>query len=101
MAVINSDQEDSLEVVRLLIEKGADLVAFDDWGFTPLLIAANGCFRGDRLNLKVLNFLLESSAWNFKKRFQFRSSSWNWNGTELVCCANPGNGTELKLFEKQ
>jgi len=54
----SSLQEDSLKVVKLLIEKGADLLALDNWGFTPLIEAANGSHYGKLPNLKVLDFLL-------------------------------------------
>jgi len=36
------EQEESMTIVKLLIEKGADLLALDGWSFTPLLEAANG-----------------------------------------------------------
>ncbi len=58
-----SHQEDSLRVVKLLIEKGADPLASNNWGFTPLLEAAKGPYRGDRPNLKVLDFLLETNEY--------------------------------------
>jgi len=35
----SSNQVDSLAVVKLLIEKGADLQAINSWGFTSLLEA--------------------------------------------------------------
>ncbi len=44
---------DDLRVVKLLLDKGADLKALDDVGFTPLLKAANF------FNYPTLNFLLE------------------------------------------
>ena len=51
-----SHQEDSLGVVKLFVEKGADLLAVNSWGFTPLIVAANGPYRG-LPNLKVLDCL--------------------------------------------
>jgi len=36
-----SHQKDSLAVVKLLVEKGADLQALDNWSFTPLLGASD------------------------------------------------------------
>jgi len=46
---ITSHQEDSLAVVKLLVEKGADLLTLNSLGLTPLLAAAIGRYRGDRL----------------------------------------------------
>jgi len=69
-AVIRPDQEDSLAVVKLLVEKGADVLALDDWGFTPLLVAANGLFSGDHLNLKVLDFLLEREEYSRAEKIE-------------------------------
>ena len=57
-------QEDSLGVVKLLVEKGADLLALDIWDFTPLLSAANGSHHGDLPNSKVLDFLLEREEYS-------------------------------------
>jgi len=50
-------QNDCLDVVKLLVEKGADVMAQDGHGFTPILEAA---YMKDYLvNVVVLNFLLE------------------------------------------
>jgi len=46
-------EEDSLAIVSLLVVKGADLLARDDEGLTPLQKAENN------LSLKILDFLLE------------------------------------------
>jgi len=59
-----SYQEDSLRVVKLLVEKGADLLAVNSCGFTPLLKAAKGPYRRDLPNLKVLDFLLEREEYS-------------------------------------
>ena len=66
-----SYQEDLLRVVKLLIEKGADLLALDNWGFTPLLQAANGgSYRGDLPNLTVLDFLLERKEYSRAEKIE-------------------------------
>jgi len=62
-------QGDSLDVVKLLIEKGADLLAINSWGFTPLLEAANGR-NDDRPNLKVLDFLLEREEYSRAEKIE-------------------------------
>jgi len=64
---LNSDQENSLAVVKLLVEKGADLLALDDWAFTPILEAANGRM-GKCPNLMVLGYLLEKDAVTAEER---------------------------------
>jgi len=52
-------EEDSLVVVKLLIEKGVHLLAHrDEWGFTPIIEAAYGR-NGVRPNYTVLDYLLE------------------------------------------
>jgi len=50
-------EEDSLTIVKALIEKGADLMARDNFGFTPIMAAANS--RGHRLYLTLFEFILE------------------------------------------
>jgi len=62
-------EDDSLGVVKLLIEKGADLKAVNTWGFTPLLEAANGRY-GHRPNLKVLDFLLEKEDYSRAEKIE-------------------------------
>jgi len=51
------EQEESLTIVQLLIDRGTDLLDLDGWRFTPLLEAANGR-TGKCPNVKVLDFLL-------------------------------------------
>jgi len=63
-------QEDSLRVVKLLIEKGADLLALDDRGFTPLLVAANRPYCGLSINLKVLDFLLTRKEYSRAEKIE-------------------------------
>jgi len=50
-------EEDSLAIVRLLVERGADLLARDIEGFTPILRAANSGYS--RRNFSILDYLLE------------------------------------------
>jgi len=50
-------EENSLAIVRLLLRKRADVMARDDYGLTPILIAAGAC--SERPNLTVLDFLLK------------------------------------------
>jgi len=59
----NSNQEDSLAVVKLLIENGVDLLAVNSLGYTPLLEAATGR-DGEFPNLMVLDFLLERDEYS-------------------------------------
>jgi len=56
-------EDESLAVVKLLIEKGASylLMARDHNGLTPILEAVL-CDYGENTNEKVLNFLLESNS---------------------------------------
>jgi len=54
----NENEEDSLAVVKLLIQKGADGMAIrDNNGFTPIITAATG--SGPRLYWAILDFMLE------------------------------------------
>jgi len=46
-------EEDSVAIVKLLVDKGAGLMAFDSKSFTPLYTAANKC------KLKILDYLME------------------------------------------
>jgi len=50
-------EEDSSAIVRLLVERGADLLARDIQGFTPILRAANSGYS--RRNFSILDYLLE------------------------------------------
>jgi len=54
-------EEDSLALVILLIENGADVTAEDKEGFTPLLTAAKEC------KLKIFNLLLERREYSRSK----------------------------------
>jgi len=57
------EQEESLTIVKLLVEKGANLLALDSWGLTPLLKAAiDQAYECN--NMKVLDFLLERSDYS-------------------------------------
>jgi len=86
-----SHQEDSLRVVKLLIEKGADPLASNNWGFTPLLEAAKGPYRGELPNLKVLDFLLETNEY---------SRSQNIEAMELAGTVILQNVKNVSLFPK-
>lgn len=59
----SSRQEDSLAVVKLIVEKGVELQAVNRWGFTALLEAANSR-DGECPNLVVLDFLLERDEYS-------------------------------------
>jgi len=63
------EQEESLTIVKLLIEKGADLLALDYWGFTPLLKAAIGR-EIECTNVKVLDFLLEREEYSRAEKIE-------------------------------
>jgi len=63
----NNRQEDSIVIVKFLVEKGVDLLVKDDEGFTPLLRAAyghGGDLGGHCPNFEVLDFLLEREEFN-------------------------------------
>jgi len=62
----NFTEEDSLPIVQLLVEKGADLLARDNVGFTPLLLAAD-----DQNDDVIHNFIQHSLA--------LRNSRHLWN----------------------
>jgi len=53
------NEEDSLIIVKLLVNKGADLHVQDKWGFSPILRAANSFKYDSRHNFAVLDYLLE------------------------------------------
>jgi len=86
----NSHQEDSLTVVQLLVEKGADLLALDSWGFTPLLEAANGR-DGKGPNLNVLNYLLEKDDYSRGDKIE---------AMELAGAAIISNSKNASQFQK-
>jgi len=60
-------EEDSLTIIKLLVEKGANVLARDNDGFTPLLRAAYGSNDNgglQTLNLSILDFLLERDEYS-------------------------------------
>jgi len=57
-------EEESLAIVMLLVENGADLLAKDIEGLTPLLTAAGDTSSDTRLNLAVFDFLLEREEYS-------------------------------------
>ncbi len=63
------DQEECVAIVELLIEKGADLLALDGLGFTPLLEALIGR-TGKCPNVKVLDFLLEKANYSKAEKIE-------------------------------
>lgn len=65
-----SHQEDKLRIVKFLIEKGADMLAVDYQGFTPLLVAANGHYLVDLPNFKILDFLLEREEYSRAEKIE-------------------------------
>jgi len=92
---INSEKdksryEDSLAVVKLIIEKGADLRAVKRNGFTPLLEAATG-LRGERSNLEVLDFLLERQEYSRAEKIE---------ALELAGAVILGNLKNTSSFQK-
>jgi len=65
------NEEDSLAIVKLLVEKGADLLALDENGYTPLRKAADDTYNDHRsLNLAVLDFLLERDEYNRMEKIE-------------------------------
>jgi len=59
----------SFAIVKLLVEKGADLLLKDDEGFSPLLRAAYG-EQGYDPQLKVLDFLLENDSFSRMEKIE-------------------------------
>ena len=58
-----TEEESPLVVVKLLVEKGADPMALDNCGFTPIMIAAREFLpRTSRENFAIFDFLLENEA---------------------------------------
>jgi len=62
--------EESLAIVKLLVEKGADLLARDIHGFTPLLKAASNRNVDGHLSLATLDFLLEREEYGRMEKIQ-------------------------------
>ena len=90
----SSNQKDSLGIVKLLVEKGANLLAKNNWGFTPLLVAANGPNRGtDHLipNLMVFDFLLKKKDYSRAEKIE---------AMELVGAVILKNGENASIFHK-
>jgi len=86
----NSRQDDSLAVVKLIIEKGADLQAVNRKGFTPLLEAATGRI-GVRSNLEVFDFLLERGEYSRAEKIE---------AMELAGAVILGNLKNTSSFQK-
>jgi len=65
------NEEDSLAIVKLLDEKGADLLALDENGYTPLRKATDDTYDDDRhLNLAFLAFLLDRDEYNRMEKIE-------------------------------
>jgi len=64
-------EEDSLDIVQLLAEKGADLMVRDDEGFNPLLTAAN------LSHTKMLDYLLDQDEEGIQRIIESRRSLLN------------------------
>jgi len=65
------NEEDSLAIVKLLVERGADLLALDGNGYTPLRKAADDTYDDHRsLNLDVLDYLLERDEYNRMEKIE-------------------------------
>jgi len=65
-----TENKDSFAIVQRIVEKGADMLALNSWGFTPLLNAANGNYYWGRPNLKVLDFLLEREDYSRSEKIE-------------------------------
>jgi len=58
-----TEEGSTLTVIKLLVEKGADLMALDDDGFTPILRVAHAFLARTNLeHLSIFDFLLENEA---------------------------------------
>jgi len=68
--IMDDSKEDSCANVQRIVEKGADLLAQNSWGFTPLLNAANGNYCWGRPNLKVLDFLLDREEYSRAEKIE-------------------------------
>lgn len=82
----------SCDIVKLLVDKGADLLLKDDDGFTPLLKAAYG-HRDDGPNLKVLDFLLEKDEYSRMEKIE----SMELAGAVIL--VNAGSSKYPKAFD--
>jgi len=64
-----TEEGSPLTVVKLLVEKGANLMALDNDGFTPILRAAYAFFtHSSRENFNIFDFLLENEAIDRKEK---------------------------------
>lgn len=64
-----TEEESPLVVVKLLVEKGANVMALDNDGLTPILRAAHGFLvHSSHENFSILNYLLERDAVNRKEK---------------------------------
>jgi len=64
-----TEEGSSLTIVKQLVEKGADLMALDSDGFTPILRAAHSFItHSSRGNLEIFDFLLEKEGTDRKEK---------------------------------
>jgi len=62
-------KEDSFTIIKLLVEKGADLLARDERSFTPLLKSADG-FHESSPNRAVLDYFLERDEYSLPEKIE-------------------------------
>jgi len=85
-------EQDSLTIVKILVEKGVDLMIKDQFGLSPILIAMSACgVQVGRLNLMVLDYLLERDNISTNEKIEAMEIA----GASILC--DPGNTT---LFPK-
>jgi len=66
-----TEEGSPLTVVKLIVEKGADLMAVDNDGFTPILKAVHGFLaRTCHESLAILDFLLDLDGIDLKEKIQ-------------------------------
>lgn len=58
----NAIRKGNLDIVRLLIEKGAKLSCYNSQGDTPLHVALGGTYRNVRVYPAIVEYLLEAGA---------------------------------------
>jgi len=91
----DATEEESLTIVKLLIEKGADLMATDNSGFTPIMTAAN-CLDGTRLYLNLLEFFLERNDITIMEKIEAMELA----GAKIPSCAKNARPTAFDFWRR-
>lgn len=88
-------RKSSLEVVKLLVKKGANLMALDDHGFTPILAAAHSFSKyGSKENLSILEYLLNRGEIGLKEKIE----AMELVGAVILNIRNDRHRNNTKMF---